>query len=141
MIRYLIITTIICWVSGFSAQNRAEKAIVQAMKEQEQAWNTGDIHRFMVHYWNSEQLMFIGSGGLMKGWRSTLDRYLLTYPTPAEMGILTFNLIQVRQTSRKHATVVGQWSLKRATDNPSGYFVLLWEKINQKWVIIADHTS
>jgi hypothetical protein len=57
------------------------------------------------------------------------------------MGELSLNLISIVQTSERFAYVIGRWKLKREKDEPQGYFTLLWERIEGRWVIVADHSS
>lgn len=110
------------------------------MKEQETAWNNGDIPGFMKHYWENDSLKFIGSKGITYGWKNTLDNYVKGYPDKEAMGILTFTLIEVTRLSRNSVYVIGKWELTKEKA-AGGYFTLLWKKINGKWVIVADHTS
>jgi Domain of unknown function (DUF4440) len=123
------------------AQTKAETAIRAIMQRQQDDWNAGKIDAFMVGYWESERLMFIGSKGLAYGWRQTLDNYHVRYPDRAAMGTLTFTLLSVEQLSKKNAFVVGKWHLARSIGDVGGHFTLLWKKIKGKWVIVADHTS
>ena len=62
----------------------------QVMQRQQDAWNNGDIPRFMEGYWESDSLMFIGSRGLSYGYNKTLENYLKSYPTREKMGLLEF---------------------------------------------------
>jgi len=120
--------------------NSACKAITGNIEAQQKFWNEGDIKGFMSYYWNSDSLKFIGSKGITFGWQKTLDNYLKSYPTKEAMGILTFKMIECISLSASSAYVIGKWDLQK--EKPSGgYFTLLWKKINDKWVIVADHTS
>ncbi len=110
------------------------------MKLQEDAWNEGDVRRFMNYYWNNDSLKFIGSKGVTYGWKNTLDNYLKSYPNKEAMGRLDFTVIENTQVSKNYIYVIGKWELKK--EKPlSGYFTLLWKKIKNEWVIISDHTS
>jgi hypothetical protein len=110
------------------------------MKTQELAWNEADIAGFMKYYWKSDSLKFIGSKGITYGWQKTYDNYVKGYPTKYAMGILTFTIKEATQLSETSIYVIGQWQLNK--EKPTGgYFTLLWKKINNEWVIVADHTS
>jgi hypothetical protein len=110
------------------------------MRAQELAWNNADIRGFMKYYWNSDSLKFIGSKGITYGWQKTLDNYIKGYPNKEAMGILTFTILEATQLSKSSIYVIGKWDLKK--EKPSGgHFTLLWKKINNQWVIVADHTS
>jgi hypothetical protein len=118
-----------------------EQEIRKIMAEQEVCWNKGDLECFMEGYWNSDELVFVGSSGPRYGWQVTLNNYKSSYPTPAAMGILKFDILKIKPVGKKNCLVIGKWSLKRERDNPQGHFSLLWEKIGGEWKIIADHSS
>ncbi|MDX1943244.1 MAG: nuclear transport factor 2 family protein [Saprospiraceae bacterium] len=129
----------ICFAQN--AEGKDFQAIRIAMNEQEQAWNRGDIDAFMEHYWKSEDLQFIGSGGPTYGWQTTLENYKKRYPNRDAMGKLRFDIIQVNRRSKKVVTLLGKYTLERKNDQPSGFFILVWQKIKGKWLIVVDHTS
>jgi hypothetical protein len=86
-------------------------------------------------------LQFIGSSGPTYGWQTTLENYKKNYPDSDAMGKLRFDILNMNQRSKKVVSVVGKFTLMRKNDEPSGYFLLIWQKIKGKWVIVADHTS
>jgi hypothetical protein len=57
------------------------------------------------------------------------------------MGQLSFTLIQVKKLSKKYYHITGKWFLKRSIGDVGGHYTLLFQKINGRWVIIADHSS
>ena len=131
-------------IFGYSltAQEDADFAQIRAaLMQQEADWNKGDIPAFMEVYWKSDQLQFIGAAGVTKGWQQTLDGYKRRYPDRDAMGQLTFGIVSMEKLSKKSVFLVGTWDLKRKNDAPGGHFILIWKKINGKWVITADHTS
>ncbi len=123
------------------SENEDVQAIRQVLSEQQTAWNQGDLEAFMQGYWRSDSLKFIGSRGITYGWQSTLDNYQESYPDRSAMGELTFKIIEVKILAEDAAFVIGQWALKRKKDRPKGHFTLLWRKIDEEWVIVADHSS
>ncbi|MBD3749934.1 MAG: nuclear transport factor 2 family protein [Sphingobacteriales bacterium] len=118
-----------------------EKEIRNVLETQRKAWNRGDIPAFMQGYWKSDSLMFFGSKGPTYGWTKTLENYQKNYPDKAAMGILTFDVKEVRMLDETHAFVLGAWHLQRAKDEPHGFFTLLFQKFGNEWKIIVDHTS
>jgi ketosteroid isomerase-like protein len=124
-----------------AAQNKDEQAIRQVLANQTQAWNRGDLEAFMVGYWNSDSLMFIGKSGITYGYANTLDNYRKGYGDTAKMGKLFFDLLQVKRISADAYFVVGKWFLKRTVGDIGGYYTLFFRKIKNKWVITADHSS
>ena len=123
------------------AQSNAEKEIRKVLSTQDIAWNRGDIEGFMQTYWKSDSLMFIGKSGITYGWQKTLDNYKKGYPDTAAMGKLHFDLIEFKKLSETNYFVVGKWFLTRSIGNINGVFTLLLKKLNNRWVIIADHSS
>lgn len=122
------------------AQDKSE--ITAILKRQEAHWNNGNIAGFMEDYWKSPELQFIGKNGVTKGWEATHTRYLQTYPDRATMGTLSFDIREVDFHSPEVAWVLGQWHLKRPEKGDiGGFFTLILKKLNNRWVIVSDHTS
>ena len=122
-------------------ENKAIIAIKKILNQQSMDWNRGDIDAFMEHYWKSDQLQFIGSKGITYGWEKTLNGYKERYPDKTAMGQLTFDILDINQRSKKVISLVGKFHLKRTIGNLSGHFLLIFQKIKGRWVIVADHTS
>ncbi len=128
-------------VSSSIAQNKDELAIRSILAEQTKQWNEGNIPAFMETYWKSDSLMFIGKNGITYGWQKTMANYQKSYPDTTSMGKLHFELTELKPLSAMYFFVIGKWHLTRSIGNISGAFTLLLKKINNKWVIIADHSS
>ena len=122
-------------------QDKDIKAVKLAMDAQQQAWNQGDLNTFMRYYWNSADVQFINSSGVTKGWNATMERYEKTYPTKEDMGNLVFEIIQTDKREKKVITVSGKYVLSRENRNLVGYFLLVWQKMDGNWVIVADSTN
>lgn len=123
------------------AQSKDEGLIRNALFEQLTAWNAGDVDRFMQTYNKSDSLMFIGKNGVTYGWQNTMENYKKNYPDTAAMGKLKFDIIEVKRLSVLYFFVVGKWHLTRSIGDVGGHFTLLFKKIKNKWVIVADHSS
>ncbi|GAB3039001.1 YybH family protein [Spirosoma pulveris] len=124
------------------ADNRERRAILEILKRQTDDWNAGRIDRFMVAYWNSDSLTFIGKAGITYGYQPTLANYRKRYPSRASMGTLKFDILELDLQTPNMAYVIGRFHLTRPEiGNAEGYFTLLWRKINNRWVIVSDHTS
>jgi len=133
-------------VSLFSNAQSIESRIAsiqQVLQNQQQAWNEGDIEGFMMGYWQSDSLTFIGKKGITRGWQASLDNYKKSYPDKVSMGELQFNIVAIKLLSKTNAFVVGKWHLKRQENKGDlqGHFTLLFKKINNVWLIISDHSS
>ena len=57
------------------------------------------------------------------------------------MGDLSFEINNLFSLSRKVAIVLGKFNLQRKNEKLSGYFTLIFKKINGNWYIVSDHTS
>lgn len=131
-------------ISSLASDNRDAKAgadIRKVMNEQTAAWNRGDIEGFMQGYWKSENLVFVSSDNVTKGWQPTLDRYQKNYDSREKMGTLTFSGLTINVLNKQWATVLGSWSLAREKDTPHGKFTLIFRKFKDGWRIVHDHTS
>ncbi len=128
----------------FSQDNLSEKdrkAIMEVFKMTEDAWNEGNIDQFMEGYWNSDNLVFVGSAGPTYGWEATRQRYHESYPDRAAMGKLTFRLLNIKKIDRRTVLLIGKFHLSRTIGDLSGHYTLVWQKIDGNWVIVADHSS
>ena len=123
------------------AQTKDEKAILQMLKTQEAAWNEGSLEKFMIGYWQSDSLMFIGKNGPTYGYEKTLANYKKGYPDTAHMGKFTSTVISLKKLSAKYYFVTGKWLVQRSVGNATGFYTLLLKKIKGKWLVVADHSS
>ncbi|MBL0199525.1 MAG: DUF4440 domain-containing protein [Chitinophagaceae bacterium] len=137
---YLLLLTF-ALTNTIAAQSKDEQTIRTLIEEQRQSWNTGDKEKFMQTYWQSDSLMFIGKSGITFGWQKTLDNYKKGYPDTAAMGKLDFDLLEIKRLSVMYFFVVGKWHLTRSIGDVGGHFTLLFKKVKNKWVIVADHSS
>lgn len=124
-------------------QQSDEQIILEALKNQTECWNKGDIDCFMQSYWKSEKMMFIGKNGITYGWDQTLNNYKTRYPNRQTMGVLKFEILETEKISIEAYLIVGKFHLTRDVEigDAEGYFSLLFRKINGAWFIVADHTS
>ena len=140
--KYLLILIFGLSIIEVSAQQQNEAhQILTVLHNQQIAWNNGDLEGFMKSYIKSDSLVFIGSSEPTYGWQTTLDNYKKGYPDKKSMGELIFDIKKVTVLAKDAAFIMGSWRLKRAEDNPHGFFTLLFRKINGQWKIAVDHTS
>ncbi|MCB0495497.1 MAG: nuclear transport factor 2 family protein [Cyclobacteriaceae bacterium] len=115
--------------------------IKEKMDKQVECWNKGNLNCYMkAAYWQSDSLKFIGGSGITYGFERTLERYKVGYPTKEEMGTLSFTILSMEMIGEDVCFVVGQYHLERENED-TGYFSLLWRRIDDDWVIVADHSS
>lgn len=137
----IFLTLILILVITNSFSQKEVETVKSLMNKQQAAWNKFDIEGFMEYYWKSDSLKFIGSKGLTYGWQKTLDNYKKSYPDSDAMGQLEFNINSAELFGKNAVYVIGKWTLHKNDKDVGGYYTLLWKKINNKWVIVADHTS
>ena len=126
---------------SLNAQNKDEQSIRNILSGQTQQWNKGNIEGFMNGYWKSDSLLFVGKNGATYGYKTTLENYKKNYPDTVAMGKLKFTILKVQPLAPNCYFILGKWMLQRSIGNLDGHYTLLFRKINQKWVIVADHSS
>lgn len=116
--------------------------ITAVLTAQQEAWNRGDVNTFLTGYWNSPELTFSGSDGIARGIAGVRERYQRNYPDRASMGELTFSSLEFRFIGPQAALVLGRWHLKRESKGDvGGVFSLVWQRFQDGWKIVHDHTS
>lgn len=141
MIKTAFIILACCLPVLLPAQDKDKQEILSILDRQTRDWNRGDIDGFMVGYWNSDSLKFIGQSGITYGYQQTLANYKKNYSDTAKMGKLSFQVLEVKRLSDRNYFVIGKWMLKRSVGDLSGHYTLLFEKKDGRWVIVADHSS
>lgn len=124
-----------------SVDSTVEKQIRAVLESQQDAWNRGDIDAFMSGYDRGNATTFVSEDKITRGWATVRDRYRKKYSDRAKMGKLTFSDLEITQLNNTSAFAVGNWSLKRAEDQPHGRFTLIFRLTNTGWRIVHDHTS
>jgi ketosteroid isomerase-like protein len=127
-----------------AAPKQASSAVSEirsVIRMQEDAWNHGDIDRFMNGYAHSRHTVFVSEDTVTRGWETVRDRYREKYSDRAKMGFLTFSDLEVRPLSPDSAVALGRWELQRAKDRPHGRFTLIFRRLPEGWRIVHDHTS
>lgn len=128
-------------IAQMSLNSKDKKAISEMMKAQEIYWNNGDIARFMEGYWNNAELVFVGKNGPTYGYHNTMEKYKKGYPDKESMGQLHFDILHTQQWDENTIQLIGKFTLTRENDQPTGFFTLLFRKIDSVWKIVSDHTS
>jgi len=123
------------------AEGRGDEAIEAILRAQQTAWNEGNLAKFLEGYWNSPELTFAGSDGIVRGYDGLLERYHRSYPDRKAMGTLEFSGLEVRPLGADAALVLGHWHLTRTIGDAGGVFSLVFRRFPTGWRIIHDHTS
>ncbi len=120
--------------------NTSHAEIPQLLQRQAAAWNRGDINGFMDGYWRSPLLTFSSTGKITRGWQPMFDRFRGSYPDKSIMGTLTFSDLEVTDLGTDSALVLGRWRIV-GKEPDAGAFSLVMRRLDNRWVIIHDHTS
>jgi ketosteroid isomerase-like protein len=143
--RWIVITSCtLMAMTVFAAPEQTANAVAQirsVLYAQQEAWNRGDIDRFMNGYAHSTSTVFISEDTIRRGWQTVRDRYRKKYSSPAKTGTLTFSDLEIMLLSSDSAVASGRWKLKRASDQPHGRFTLILRRLPEGWRIVHDHTS
>jgi ketosteroid isomerase-like protein len=112
--------------------------IRSVLRMQQDAWNHGDIDRFMNGYAHSRHTVFVAEDTVRRGWETVRDRYREKYSDRAKMGVLTFSDLEIVLLSPDSAVALGRWKLQRAKDRPHGRFTLIFRRLPEGWRIMHD---
>lgn len=142
--KHLVYLFVLISVTVFGQQDSLEQdseAIRAMLIAQKEAWNNYDIVSFMDGYWKSDDLTFYGSGGVIKGWEATLERYKKSYPSKEHFGTLNFVFNEIAPVAEDTYYVMGEYYLTRPVGNTNGIFMLVVKKIDGAWKVIADTSA
>ena len=123
--------------------SRTELDVVKVVLAQEKAWNAGDIDGYAKGYKDSPDTIFVGKQ-ISKGYAQMLEDYKRNYPTRASMGTLAFSELEVHALSDTFAVCLGKYHLERPKKDggpAEGIFSLVFQKTDQGWKIVLDHTT
>ena len=123
--------------------SREELDVIKVLTQQERAWNRGDLDGFATGYKDSPETLFIGHQ-VSHGYADMLNDYKKNYPSKEAMGTLTFEDLEPKVLDEHFAVVVGHYRLDRGKNvgGPAeGIFSLIFEKTDNGWKIIVDHTT
>jgi len=126
--------------STVSSDDRSQ-SIRAVLDAQQAAWNRGDIPGFLEGYWNSPELTFAGSEGIVRGYDGLLARYQKSYPDLQSMGKLEFSGLEIRPLGSDDALALGYWHVRRHAGDLGGVFSLVFQRFPAGWRIVHDHTS
>ena len=135
-------TSVAAIVSAAPMQTQDATAQIRSvLHEQQNAWNRGDIDRFMNGYARSASIVFVSEDTIRRGWETVRERYRKKYSDRAKRGTLIFSDLEITLLSPDAAVALGRWSLKRPNDQPHGRFTLIFKRLPEGWRIVHDHTS
>jgi|ERR1043166_6424492 ketosteroid isomerase-like protein len=139
--RYIFLLSVIASLFTGCANPVDHPEIRAVLDSQVRAWNSGDLEGFMAGYWKSEEMLFSTPKSQTTGWQATLDRYRAHYPTGQAMGRLRFEQLQIAQSAPEAAEVSGRYVQQTPEGLKTGRFFLTFRRMDNRWVIVHDHTT
>lgn len=136
-----VIGCFILFISLTTYATTANNELKAALNQSANAWNRGDINAFMQAYKNANDTRYV-STNIISGYSNIRRHYIEKYADSQAMGKLDFKIDDIKALSTQYALVIGKWHLMRVNlPDVSGVFTLLFEKVNNDWKIVVDHTS
>ncbi len=121
----------------------AREGVVALLTMQSDAWNQGDLHKFLTGYLDSDEISFVSAGTELRGNKALRERYEKRYGKSRDtMGKLSFSGLEVTDLGRNNAMCIGHFLVERQKQPPlTGMFTLILTRTKSGWRIIHDHTS
>ena len=146
----LAVTVAGCWVEEVPPSEQREwrqseapdSVIRSALDSSAAGWNRGEIGDFLASYRQSDSTTYIGSGGLRSGFSELRQRYEPLFSGEDRRDSLRFGDVRVRGIGAGRALSIGRYTLVRGDSvTGTGWFSLVWERIQGRWWIVHDHSS
>ncbi len=135
---------LLLWTGCAASTVEADRSsILAVLSAQAEAWNRGDLDRFLEGYSRSDRTVFAGGDQVHRGFEAMAARYRRTYDSPEKMGRLAFSNLAFESIETGRAVVTGSWELEIAgqAKRPGGVFTLIFRCLPEGWRIVHDHTS
>ncbi len=135
-------------ISSLAANSKPKESgvssgVTDLLRMQSDAWNKGDIDKFLTGYVNSNEISFVSAESEVWGYEALRERYVKKYgDNKTTMGELSFGDLKIQNLGADNALCVGHWHLKRDGKDPmNGIFSLVLVRTKSGWKILHDHTS
>ena len=137
----LIFSILMLQPPSLFAQSTEVNEIIQLMRVEEQAWNSGDIEAYVNLYAPEDSVRMIYSTGAVYGKENILAFYKKYWPKE-KMGKLTLSHDSIERISDTYYFVSGYFNVSYpAGKEIKGRFSGLVKKINGKWYLYTDHSG
>ncbi len=138
-----------CWIDdstnvlGEADEGAAFTAQVdEILRLSAEAWNSGALEGFMVHYLRASTTTYIGAGGLRVGFDAIRERYAPLFEPGAERDSLRFGELQARRLGQRHGLATARYTLFRdGTTTSTGLFTLVLLQVEGRWRIVHDQSA
>lgn len=118
-----------------------EPEIRAMLDESAEAWNRGDLDGHLAD--NADSISFMTGRGPIVGKARTADALRRSFFRDGRpVQSLRFEQVTVRPLGAAHALVVGRFVLSGGGETErSGWFTTIWERREEGWRVIHDHSS
>ena len=109
-----------------------EKNVTALLEMQAEAWNKGDLDKFMTGYLKSKEISYTSGGNEVWGYDAIQARYKNRYGSnKSQMGHLDFSGLKISELGPKNAMCIGRWHLTLDKDSPQNTSARVPEKMDQ----------
>lgn len=123
-------------------ETTAVKEVRKALDGQVQAWNEGNLEQAMTFYWESAEMLWISKSGVDRGYKPVLESFRRDFSDRSQMGVYTYEPLHIEEVSPEAVFYVFRWRIELSGKQlMGGVSSQLWKKINDTWVITAEHAS
>ena len=137
----LVFSVLMLQPPSLFAQTSEANEIIQLMREEEQAWNSGDIEAYVNLYAAEDSVRMIYSTGAVYGKENILAFYKKYWPKE-RMGTLVLDGERMERLSKKYYYVTGYFHVSYPDGKAiNGRFSGLMKKIKGKWYLYTDHAG
>lgn len=118
-----------------------KEEITQLLKEQNEAWNRGDLDGYVRAYDDSGDFVFVSST-VIRSPQKLKERYELRYKTEkSDFGKISTSDLEVQELAPGLARAWGRWKVVFTRTEITGLFTLILQKKAGRWRIIHDHSN
>lgn len=123
-------------------ETTAVKEVMKALNGQVEAWNQGNLEQAMTFYWESPEMRWISKAGIDKGYAPVLEMFRKDFSDRSKMGVYTYDPLFIEEVSPEAVYYVFRWKIElNGKRLMGGVSSQLWKKIDEAWVITAEHAS
>lgn len=128
---------------SFAKESKMDAEIKSLLQMQADAWNAGNLDKFMSGYLQSNDVCFTAGGEEVWGYDAINARYKARYGnSSAGMGKLFFSELKIIRLSDTNALCIGHFNVQKEDQTQiGGVFSLVIVKRDGAWRILHDHTS
>ncbi len=120
----------------------ARQSITTVITDSQDAWNNGDLDKFMSFYAEDQGFTYASGKTIVRGRDNLYARYAERYGTDkSSMGKLNLKDLEITILGENAAMAFGQFEVLIKEQKYEGLFTLVLRKIDGKWLIVHDHSS